>query len=858
MNTLGFQRGLKQVQGGLDKLTSGIGGLVKAGLAIAGISVGLKAIGESIKALNDQTIQETKLATVMKTRMAATDGVIKSVKELASAEQKLGVISSDVQISGAAELATYLEQADSLKKLIPAMNDLIATQYGTEASTQSAMNVATMMGKVISGDTGALSRYGFSFTEAQKRIFEYGTETEKAAELSKIFNVEIGKVNHALGRTPAGAMKQLANSFDDLRVNIGRVFEPIVMKILPALNQMVATLTEVFNRLAAIVSLVTGYKSVTAEAAASMVAGADGAHDMADGLEEAGKAQKKLAAGFDELNIITKSSDSSSSTELAGGIGGGAGFGGLDEFKEAEQLEFAWLDKLNEKLEPTRLALQQLGEALEPFKNFVAQGVEDFYNNFLVPVGNWILGEGLPGFLGIITDLVQNIDWEKLTQSTGAFWGALSNYFTNVVFTSLLDFFENFLKPLQIWSADAFMRFVDATTEFLNNTDWEPLLEALNRLWKALEPFAINVGEGLLWFYTDVVLPLGKWAMEDLIPTALDLISAAFEALNTVIDILKPGAVWIWENWLVPLGEWTGGIIIKALESITSLLNKFSDWAKENPDKIEALAIVIGSFAAAWALVNAAIAIWNVIGVIATGVTGAFGTAVAILTSPITLVIAAIAAIIAIIALLIKNWDKVKEVATNVWNKVKEIWNGFATWFDEKVWEPFKKGLKTVGNFFIDIWNGVVNAFETALNWIIKGINKFITVVNKLLGGASDLLSLAGFDVNLKLATISEVSFGRVPHLASGGILDSPTAAILGEYPGAKSNPEIAAPQSLIYETVVSANKELVAAFYQIADKIINAIEDNKTEVSIGDDDIAKSAARGNDNWRKRTGKSLI
>ena len=93
----------------------------------------------------------------------------------------------------------------------------------------------------------------------------------------------------------------------------------------------------------------------------------------------------------------------------------------------------------------------------------------------------------------------------------------------------------------------------------------------------------------------------------------------------------------------------------------------------ENEQLITTIAIVLGTLTAAVLAFNAATILSNASMVaqevilndmilaetIATATTTALGTAIAFLTSPITLVIAAIGALIAIIYLLIKNWDAV-------------------------------------------------------------------------------------------------------------------------------------------------------------------------------------------------------
>ena len=70
--------------------------------------------------------------------------------------KKLGIIGDEVQLAGAQELATYLEKASTLKKLIPVMNDMAAQQYGYNATAESTASIATMLGKVMNGQVNEL------------------------------------------------------------------------------------------------------------------------------------------------------------------------------------------------------------------------------------------------------------------------------------------------------------------------------------------------------------------------------------------------------------------------------------------------------------------------------------------------------------------------------------------------------------------------------------------------------------------------------------------------------------------------------------------------------------------------------
>lgn len=139
--------------------------LKKPFLKFAAQSVGLDSINRSLadiqnvvgsltSAYSAQIEAETKLAVNMRNSMAAREEDIQSIKDLCSAQQELGVIGDEVQLAGAQEMATYLSEKQSLEALIPVMNDMLAQQYGLNATQENAAQIATMLGKVMNGQVG--------------------------------------------------------------------------------------------------------------------------------------------------------------------------------------------------------------------------------------------------------------------------------------------------------------------------------------------------------------------------------------------------------------------------------------------------------------------------------------------------------------------------------------------------------------------------------------------------------------------------------------------------------------------------------------------------------------------------------
>jgi predicted RNase H-like nuclease (RuvC/YqgF family) len=91
---------------------------------------------ESTGAYEAASVAEQKLAAVMNNTMGASRAEMNSILDLASAQQRLGVIDDDAQIAGAQEMATYLGKKASLEKLLPALNDMLAQQYGLNATQE--------------------------------------------------------------------------------------------------------------------------------------------------------------------------------------------------------------------------------------------------------------------------------------------------------------------------------------------------------------------------------------------------------------------------------------------------------------------------------------------------------------------------------------------------------------------------------------------------------------------------------------------------------------------------------------------------------------------------------------------------
>lgn len=154
-------------------------------------------------------------------------------------------------------------------------------------------------------------------------------------------------------------------------------------------------------------------------------------------------------------------------------------------------------------------------------------------------------------------------------------------------------------------------------------------------------------------------------------------------------------------------------------------------------------ALAWGVHAAQMGLAAAAEIAQSVAAGVAAAATWALNGAIAVLTSPITLVIAAIAALIAIGVLLYQNWDTVVEFAktawqglcdfisgicqaigeffSGLWTKLQEIFEPIGQWFGEKfqqAWDAIVNIFSNLGSWFGEKWTDVTNALSDANTWL--------------------------------------------------------------------------------------------------------------------------------------------
>ena len=213
--------------------------------------------------------------------------------------------------------------------------------------------------------------------------------------------------------------------------------------------------------------------------------------------------------------------------------------------------------------------------------------------------------------------------------------------------------------------------------------------------------------------------------------------------------------------------ESIGAALIPAVEAMLPLLTSFGNWAQEHPGILLAIGAAIATIAAAIVAVNIAMAL-----------------------NPFSMIAIAVVGLGALLVVAYKKFSPFKTVVDTVFGAIDY-------WITEVTIPAIKLMLtvfKTVFNGIASIWNNTVGKISFEIPKWVPG-----------LGGK-------GFDMP------------NIPMLANGGIVTSPTLALIGE-----AGPEAVIPLSQMGNTGggmnITVNAGLVSTPDQIGQQIIEAIQ---------------------------------
>lgn len=639
LNSNSFKKSLNNIQTQANNASSKISNSFSKIAKVVGTAFSVAMITrfskECVSAANIQTEAETKLTTVMRQRMSASNKVISSVKNYASALQETGVVGDEVQLAGAQQLSTFLKTDDALKKLMPAMNNLAVQQNGVNVTSESMVNIGNLMGKVMQGQTSALTRVGITFSDAQAQVLKYGNEEQRAAMLSQVITDNVGSMNKALANTPAGRIQQLKNSFGDMQETLGRGLNNVFSPMLGFLTKIVTKLSQVASGFENLTKKIFGDSNSEQSSAGmnNLSTGADNATTSVDNNTKAinnnAKAKKKAErslANFDKLNVLTKTSTStttssnpstSNSSNLPKNINNNNTANKaidrvlnkwksvinsikntLGKIKSAliaigKSWVNVWKNGTGEKIlsnirKLLRHCIDNIGFIADAFTkawkkgnlgNQVVQSILDRFNSLIELIdviakdfGDvWNEGVGVRIWTNIL-NTIRNCNNAVTTLREKVIKAWNKNNLGKKIWKDILGIVEDITG----WLADMSQIHLD----WLESLDLYPIMSSVEGLTRAFGKLLKAVGEKLKGAYKGVLLPLAKWTIEKAVPKLVDALGEALEFVSSVVSKIPKSLLLGVASGITAIGSAvlmfkTGNTIAKGVTTVMNAIKTF-------------------------------------------------------------------------------------------------------------------------------------------------------------------------------------------------------------------------------------------------------------------------------------------
>lgn len=590
----------------------------------------------------------------------------------------------------------------------------------------------TKLKSIWTGETETLKDLGVVMTQTNLDQYAlnngFGKTTAKMTEQEKVM-LQYQYVTSALSNATGDFVKTqdswanqtriLSLRFEQLKASLGKGFIALFTPILRGLNTVLAGLQKVADGFATFTQMLTG--ADISSSASSITGLGDIASDTADNVSGIGDAASSTAkqiekslAGFDQIEKLSEPTDSSSSS------GGGTSSGGLgiDTGVTAETTNVSsaisnMASKVKKALEPLKsisfdnliTSLDNLKESAKPLTEKLFSGLEWAWTNIFVPLAAWTIEDALPAFLDALS---AGLD----------------------VLNSALDA----LKPLWDWAWDNFLEPVAEWTGGM-------IVDILKDLAAALEGISTWISNNQGPFDAIVVTILAFAAAWKAVELAEFITNA-----GGVIGIIKSLTTTLYACTIAKVADKAETLAICALyakdfivgigQTIAKLASSAAAWVADTAAKVANTAATAAHTAATW---------------LATAATTAFGVAMSILTSPITLVIAALAALGLGIYELVKHWDTVKEAAGICWDWIVDKWQSAGEWFS-------------------GIWESITSAFSKFDDWLQ---NIFNMDFSKSFGSLGEIM-------NAYVANVKNI-FGDIKNIF-GGLIDFITGIFSGDW----------------------------------------------------------------------------
>lgn len=622
----------------------------------------------------------------------------------------------------------------------------------------------------LAGELEPVRRLGYALDQATLKQIAYNQGIEESfTEMSQAEKAQLRyialltqnqQVQGDMGRTimsSANAIRVLKQQFTILGREIGNMFIPILMKVVPVAIAVVKVLSKVAKAIANLLGFELpdlNWDSVSI--------GADIGDGVADSLDNASDSAKKLKRQlgvFDELNNYTSPTPSS-----GGGDDGGAG---LPDF-ELDLPEYDMLEGFTKGIDDLTDKIMKFFGITEDSLGKLSWSWNDMDNKakaFAITLGSILAIKGLVGLAKIINSL--SVVFGALKGAATAFFGIftgskaagsvgllgkISSGFSAIA--SALGLTVGSLLLVVAAIAAVIGTFVHAyknDEKFKQSIDnlinsfkelWKTLTTSLKPILEQLQPlidmFVNNIKIG-----TSEIIKIGYEIIKLGLKQIIDGITASLTIMNQLIQ-----------------GDFSG-----AWQTFLNLFTNGWNNAQESMSKIiPSLETIFSNIKNSWKTII------NIVQNLFKGLANWFNEKV---IQPIGNFFASLV-------------TPIIEYFQNIWNKITELWGKSSGWFNEKVIQPilsvFVPLTQKIGEIFSTIWQIIVAVFGYVATWTNENViqptieffvgfyNSVTTIISMLWNAFTGVLGLLANWVNTNVIIPISNFFGNLFNSISNGI----------------------------------------------------------------------------------------
>lgn len=172
-------------------------------------------------------------------------------------------------------------------------------------------------------------------------------------------------------------------------------------------------------------------------------------------------------------------------------------------------------------------------------------------------------------FFGFAFELLSKIDWMQIASGlVESLTGFIDEIGTKLNIKGITDPIVEMVNTV----FDGIQTIVEKTKEWLGTLNLEPAKESFENLMGAVSPLVETITNGLAWAWENILLPLGKWFIEERAPAGIDLLTTAISSLNKILNELAPIFEALWNGILKPFASFLGGAFVAAIRAVSSAI----------------------------------------------------------------------------------------------------------------------------------------------------------------------------------------------------------------------------------------------------------------------------------------------